>query len=84
MSHFINEVVYIIIPSVDASQYKLNLCRSDFHVTSPGRESQDGTKNLLKLKLSTVLSTSEFNDYVWFNTDEIKIEMLKTEWIDTL
>lgn len=78
MSYFKNDIIYIIVNTVDVTNEMYNNMKKSFNsdVTSQRKNTND-TKRLFKLKSPI---SAVFNDYIWYNKDDIRTEMARGEW----
>ena len=78
MSYFTDGIVYVIVTTTDITNEMENSMKSNANTTKDtARKSLDGALTVCKLKEPI---SNAFNGYVWFNKNDIKIEMAKVEW----
>ena len=80
--YFLNDVIYIIVPTADVTNEMENNMKSSFYSASgTHRVSTDGTDTLFKVRNPI---SAAFNGYVWYNETDIKIELDKAEWVPSV
>lgn len=79
MSYFKDNIAYIIVPSSDVTEEMYNNTKLYFNTDENSvRKNNDGTKCLFKVK--TPIS-EVFNNYKWYNLNDIRAELEKSEWV---
>lgn len=78
MSYFIDDKIYIVVPTVDVTIEMVNNVKKDFYSSaSTLRKNDDESKTLFKVRSPV---SAVFNGYEWLNHDDILIELEKAEW----
>lgn len=79
MSCFTNNVVYIIIPTVDITTQMENMMKTSFSADCCSIKKNDvDTKRIFKTKLPV---SEVFMSYKWYSHKEILVEIQNTEWL---
>ena len=77
---FNHGTVYVIIPVGDITQGIVNCYRTCCNNDGSYRTSNDGTLGLIKFDLNRQGVEAMFMSYLWYNHDEIVVELAKAEW----
>lgn len=79
MSYFQDGIIYIIVPTVEATTEMENNMKRDFNASfSTVKRSTDLVEKVL-FKVKEPVDDS-FCGYTWYNHDDILVELQKDEW----
>lgn len=76
---FKNNIAYAILPPTDITQEMINYIRTgiEFSSIEDLRKNIDNSKIVIKFKVE---SGAPFGHLIWYNRQELKVELAKDEW----